>query len=182
LEDYLNILGLETNADIDDIKKAYRIKAKEFHPDVNKSDNSSEMFMKINEAYEFLIRYHTANLFLKNNKEEIYKDWIRRERSKARARAAEHAKQKFEEFRNSKLYKSTSIIIRFTDFVFLFIALMMIVIPIVYTINHGIAEKGFATYVTTLISVCTVGLIMSVFIVRNNYYFRKYIIKKWLKN
>ena len=48
------LLGLGTDADIYQVKLAYRKKAKEFHPDVNNSPGSTEMFQKINDAYEFL--------------------------------------------------------------------------------------------------------------------------------
>lgn len=53
-EESINILGLSNDADIYEIKLAYRKKAKEYHPDINKSANATEMFQKINEAYEFL--------------------------------------------------------------------------------------------------------------------------------
>lgn len=39
---------------MNDIKKAYFKKAKEYHPDVNKSDGAKEKFAEINEAYETL--------------------------------------------------------------------------------------------------------------------------------
>lgn len=53
-EESLNLLGLSTDVDIYQIKLAYRKKAKEYHPDINKAENATEMFQKINEAYEFL--------------------------------------------------------------------------------------------------------------------------------
>ena len=37
-----------------EIKLAYRKKAKKYHPDLNKSPDATEMFQRINEAYEFL--------------------------------------------------------------------------------------------------------------------------------
>lgn len=53
-----DMLGVEYNADKYQIKLAYRKKAKEYHPDINKSPNATEMFQKINEAYEFLSDAH----------------------------------------------------------------------------------------------------------------------------
>lgn len=49
-----DILGVSYDADKYEIKLAYRKKAKEYHPDINKSPNATEMFQKINNAYEFL--------------------------------------------------------------------------------------------------------------------------------
>lgn len=48
------ILGVSDQADQYRIKLAYRKKAKEFHPDVNKHPEATQQFQKINEANEFL--------------------------------------------------------------------------------------------------------------------------------
>ncbi|MGB8704182.1 MAG: molecular chaperone DnaJ [Gillisia sp.] len=54
-QDYYEILGLTKNATKADIKKAYRKKAIEFHPDKNPGDaHAEEMFKKSAEAYEVL--------------------------------------------------------------------------------------------------------------------------------
>lgn len=49
-----DILGVGYSSDHSTIKAAYRKKAKEYHPDLNKSEGATEMFQKINSAYEFL--------------------------------------------------------------------------------------------------------------------------------
>ncbi|HTY90786.1 MAG TPA: DnaJ domain-containing protein [Methanocella sp.] len=53
-QDYYEILGLNSNATSDDIKKAYRELAKKYHPDINRSSTSEELFKLISEAYEVL--------------------------------------------------------------------------------------------------------------------------------
>ncbi|NMC28056.1 MAG: molecular chaperone DnaJ [Syntrophomonadaceae bacterium] len=53
--DYYEVLGVTKSASPEDIKKAYRQKAKKFHPDVNKDDpDAAEKFKEVAEAYEVL--------------------------------------------------------------------------------------------------------------------------------
>lgn len=53
-KDYYEILGVGKNASPEEIKKAYRIKARKHHPDVDKSAGASEKFKEISEAYQVL--------------------------------------------------------------------------------------------------------------------------------
>lgn len=53
--DYYKILGVEKDSSEDDIKKAYRKLAKQYHPDINPTDAAAEAkFKQINAAYEVL--------------------------------------------------------------------------------------------------------------------------------
>ena len=53
--DYYNVLGVDENASDDEIKKAYRKKAMEYHPDRNPDDPEAEQkFKEASEAYEVL--------------------------------------------------------------------------------------------------------------------------------
>ena len=54
-KDYYAILGVDKSASQDDIKKAYRKLAKQYHPDKNKGDKKAEeKFKELGEAYEVL--------------------------------------------------------------------------------------------------------------------------------
>ena len=52
--DYYEILGVAKNAGPDELKRAYRVKARKHHPDVDKSTGAEERFKEINEAYQVL--------------------------------------------------------------------------------------------------------------------------------
>lgn len=54
-KDYYEVLGVDKNASIADIKKTYRQLAKKYHPDRNPDDKKAEeKFKEINEAFEVL--------------------------------------------------------------------------------------------------------------------------------
>lgn len=54
MKNYYKILGIERDVHIIDIRKAYRKKALELHPDKNTSPNASIDFIEVNEAYSVL--------------------------------------------------------------------------------------------------------------------------------
>jgi curved DNA-binding protein len=55
MKDYYQVLGVQKNATVDEIKKAYRKLALQYHPDRNKGDKAAEeRFKEINEAYAVL--------------------------------------------------------------------------------------------------------------------------------
>ncbi len=52
--DYYEVLGVGRSASADDIRRAHRKLAKEFHPDKNKAPEATKRFAEIQEAYETL--------------------------------------------------------------------------------------------------------------------------------
>lgn len=53
-KDLYKVLGVSKSATADELKKAYRKLAIEYHPDKNKSKEAEEKFKEINQAYEVL--------------------------------------------------------------------------------------------------------------------------------
>ncbi len=52
--DYYTTLGVERTASEDDIRRAYRKLARQYHPDVNKDPEASKRFSEVTEAYDVL--------------------------------------------------------------------------------------------------------------------------------
>ncbi|MFH0702350.1 MAG: molecular chaperone DnaJ [bacterium] len=54
-KDYYETLGVSRDAAKDDIKRSFRKKARELHPDVNKEPDAEERFKELGQAYEVLM-------------------------------------------------------------------------------------------------------------------------------
>ena len=52
--DYYQVLEVTRSASGDDVRRAYRKLARQYHPDLNPSAEAEERFKEINEAYEVL--------------------------------------------------------------------------------------------------------------------------------
>lgn len=52
--DYYEVLGVGKDASAEDIKKAYRKLARQYHPDVNKAEDAEAKFKEVKEAYDVL--------------------------------------------------------------------------------------------------------------------------------
>ncbi|MEB3177798.1 MAG: molecular chaperone DnaJ [Nostocaceae cyanobacterium] len=61
--DYYEILGVNRDADKEEIKRAYRRLARKYHPDVNKEAGAEDRFKEINRAYEVLSEPETRSRY-----------------------------------------------------------------------------------------------------------------------
>ncbi|MGX7583120.1 DnaJ domain-containing protein [Candidatus Vidania fulgoroideorum] len=61
MDKYYKILGLNKNASLTEVKKAYRRLAMKYHPDRNKEKDAEEKFKEIKEAYEIITNKNTNN-------------------------------------------------------------------------------------------------------------------------
>ncbi|MFT4682536.1 MAG: curved DNA-binding protein CbpA [Flavobacteriales bacterium] len=152
MKDYFQILGLSHSADLDDVKQAYRVLAKQFHPDVNKAADAQQKFILVNEAYEFL-RDDDRRVFYANSKrsamsraeqlrrDALYNEWVRRQQTVARSRAEEHAQGSFDRFSQSPIYKTAMVLDRLYNYLFLGIGFMLIFVPIIWFLKMTFEER-----------------------------------------
>ena len=61
--DYYEVLGVTRNDTEEEVRKAFRKKALEYHPDRNKSPDANEKFKEINEAYQVLTDAQKRSLY-----------------------------------------------------------------------------------------------------------------------
>ena len=139
MDNYYRILGINPQCTIHELKQAYRQKAKQLHPDKNKSTNAHTEFINLNEAYEYLLKLKTG-VVTNTHTSANHVEWMHQEREKTKARARAYAQMQYDEFIQSAHYKSLSSISAITDFFYLFfVVALLLVLPVIITINLGIS-------------------------------------------
>lgn len=70
-KDLYAVLGLASTASADEIKKAFRLKASQFHPDKNTSELAPIKFREVREAYEILSDSKARNAYDENRRRNL---------------------------------------------------------------------------------------------------------------
>jgi uncharacterized membrane protein len=141
VSDYFRILGLEKGCTVDEIKKAYRIKARLYHPDINPSPEAKDRFIAATEAYEFLLTYREKVV----NDDEAFKqamdDWRKYRQYRSRRRARVYANASYKRFTNTSFYKTSRIFDGTTIILAMVISIMVLVITVsgyFYRLHHPV--------------------------------------------
>lgn len=106
---YYRVLELDYGCSAEDIKKAYRKKARQCHPDINHAPEAMDMFIIITEAYEFLM----TNLENMASDQMAYdramEDWRKYRQDRSRQKARVFAQATYVQFKKTNFYKTTRI-------------------------------------------------------------------------
>lgn len=155
--DYYQVLGLPADSSVEDIKKAYRKKARLYHPDINHAPDAKDLFICITEAYEFLIAYHEK---IKSDEKAFYQaveDWRKYRQNRVRRRATVYARTPYNTFRNTRFYKTTRIFDGTTiifSFVLSIVVLVYTVIGYIFRLRHpipGLEKPSVFAFIMLLI-------------------------------
>lgn len=141
LKDYYNILGLSGNASVEEIKKAYRKKARLYHPDINPAPDAKDMFICVTEAYEFLLAWHEKINSGDKAYDQAMEDWRKYRQDRSRKRATAYARTSYNTFKNTKLYKTTRIFDGTTIIISFVVSIMVLIYTVygyIYRLHHPI--------------------------------------------
>ena len=145
MKDYYTILQIPEDAGEEEIQKAYRRLAKQYHPDINKSKNAHDQFIEISEAYEFLMARkkqmkqnaettavsppHTIHYYTNEERERFIRE--------VHERAARHARMRYEKFKKQheafQVSGISDLVLLFTIFVRIFIipfSFLLLIVPV----------------------------------------------------
>ncbi len=166
MKDYRSILGVSGTASVDEIKKAYRSKAKRLHPDVNKSPTAERDFIELQEAYEWLINLKTGKVYSGSAGQQRAKryrsqqEWEARERAAAQERARAYARMRYQTFVNSNYFKATYALNTLLDMFILFLmGIMALIVPILAGVAYGITGVIAVLVVMVLLSPMLKGIL-----------------------
>jgi len=174
IKDYYDILGIPSCASVEDIKKAYRKKARLYHPDINPDPEAKDMFISITEAYEFLITSHEKIC----SDEEAYRkamdDWRKYRQDRSRQRAKVYARASYATFTNTKFYKTTKILDR-TSIAFSFIISIMVLVYTIYGYTYRLKHPDPALGKPSVFAFIMLLMLSMIFFVISYIYLKAYI-------
>lgn len=174
LAEYYNILGISDNASVEQIKKAYRNKARLYHPDVNHSPDAKDRFISITEAYEFLIANHERIKDNDQSYQQAMENWRKYRQHRSHKRATAYAHTSYGSFKNTRFYKTTRIFDSTTIIISFIISLIVLVYTIYgysFRLKHpvpGLEKPSVLTFIMLLI----LGMI---FFIISLIYFKAYL-------
>ena len=173
-DNYFRILELDPSSSIDDIKKAYRKKARLYHPDLNHDPGAGDLFIQVTEAYEFLISNYQRLGSVEQEFDRAMEDWRKYRQDRSRQRARAYSNASYIRFKKTKFYRTTRILDGTTIIFSLLISTAMLLYTVIgyyYRLRHPLPDIENPS-VFTFLMLLTLSLI---FFVLSTVYLKVYI-------
>lgn len=170
ISDYYRILDLDYGSSIEDIKKAYRIKARKYHPDINHEPAAKDKFILATEAYEFLITNYSKVVSGEEEFRRAMEEWRKYRQNRSRQKANVYARASYVRFKNTKFYKTTRILDGTTIIFCLAFSVMVLVTSIYgyfYRIHHpiiGVEDPSVLTLIVFLFFGMTLFIVSFIYL------------------
>ncbi len=132
ISDPYQYLGIEANATLDEIKKAYRAKALLLHPDKNPAPDAQQQFIELTEAYEYILAERNGRFKRYTSPFEQAEKARDARREEAKRRAREYAQMRYEEFEKTEAAQTINALNTILNhFLFLIACCLIIAVPII---------------------------------------------------
>ena len=143
---FYQILGLREGASKEDIKNAYRLLAKKFHPDVSDEKDANKRFIEITEAYEILMNRKVIDDLRATSdhvaeQQYTYEYFVNQAREKARRASQmryESLKEEHEAFQKSGIYDIMLLLEYALNYFLVLLTLFLIIFPMYLFIQVGV--------------------------------------------
>jgi hypothetical protein len=129
IEKYYSVLGLGCEATLEEVKRAYRQKAKELHPDKNKNPDAQEQFVLLTEAYACIRDLKSGKSRIQPS-EILTAAWQKENLERARQTARKYAEMEFEEFQKTDHYKNSIAALTVLEHVYVISAIAVLLTPL----------------------------------------------------
>jgi ABC-type multidrug transport system fused ATPase/permease subunit len=168
------ILDLNSGANKDEIKQAYRIKAKLYHPDLNPSPFANQEFIRIKQAFDYLMNYdplkyrYVSTSFRHQTGRRSYNASARsfdRERYQKWQSYVHHYKHNTRKNFDFKTTVFGKIIFYFFHVLFLFVGIYILISPTLSVVTGSVdMQRITAATIFAVVGASFFGLIMIVMI------------------
>jgi hypothetical protein len=129
---YYQLLGITAQASAEEIKRAYRARALQLHPDRNPAPDAQEKFIALTEAYEYVIAEKNGDFRKYVSPVQAAEQAAQQRREEALRKAREYARMRYEEFEKTEAFQAISALNIILDhLIFLFACCLLMVIPVV---------------------------------------------------
>ena len=179
---YCRILGVNQNASMAEIRRAFRAKAKLYHPDLNDSPEAHQEFIRLKQAFDFVIKHKDfsrqrlkTTVYANNEYRKRYNrefDWENFYKWKEAQQNIRNKKKQEIDYKKTLFGK---IVFYFFHLVFILIGFYILIEPVRNLIVNGVdPDRSVFGSVFAVILSCIIGTIMVVmmFLSGINYNFK----------